>query len=67
MIIHAHHFRPAPRAPIVADQALEVRRAGVAAARQFVMRRSSFHGWLQGVLLRRHELTSCACGLINCR
>jgi hypothetical protein len=56
-----------PRPPIVGNPAQEMRRAGVAAVRMLVRRRGSFHGWLQGVLLSRHELTSCSCGLINCR
>ena len=55
------------RAPIVGNPVVELRRAGVAAAKLCVRRRSSFHGWLQTVLLRKHELTSCGCGLINCR
>jgi hypothetical protein len=57
----------APRPPIVGNPALEIRRAGVAAAKLMVRRRGSFHGWLQGVLLSRHALTSCSCGLIHCR
>lgn len=55
------------RSALVADPRQELRRAGVAAAKVAIGRRSSFHGWLQTVLLRKHELTSCACGLINCR
>jgi len=59
--------RPTLRPPLVGDHVRELRRAGVAAAKLYVRRRSSFHGWLQGVLLRKHALTSCSCGLINCR
>jgi hypothetical protein len=44
-----------------------MRRAGVAAVKLLVRRRGSFHGWLQTHLLSQHELTSCGCGLINCR
>ncbi|MBL0217119.1 MAG: hypothetical protein IPQ07_25000 [Myxococcales bacterium] len=59
--------QPALRPPLVGNPVQEVRRAGVAAAKLFVRRRSSFHGWLQTTLLRKHALTSCGCGLINCR
>jgi hypothetical protein len=55
------------RPPLVGDPVREQRRAGVAAAKLFVRRRSGFHGWMQVVLLRKHELTSCGCGLIHCR
>ncbi len=55
------------RAPLVGDPVREQRRAGIAAAKLCVRRRASFHGWLQTALLRKHELTSCGCGLINCR
>lgn len=58
---------PATRAPIVGDRARELRRAAVAAAKVSIGRRSGFHGWLQTALLRKHALTSCGCGLINCR
>ncbi len=61
--IHTTVLRP----PIVGDPMLELRRAGVAVARLYVRRQGSFHGWLQTVLLRRNDLTSCSCGLINCR
>jgi hypothetical protein len=55
------------RPAIVANPGKELRLAGIAAARVVVSRRSSFHGWLQTALLRKHALTSCGCGLINCR
>ena len=65
--VPALHTVSTPRPPIVGNPAQEMRRAGVAAVKLLVRRRGSFHGWLQGVLLTRHELTSCGCGLINCR
>ncbi len=61
--IHTTGLRP----PIGGDPTLELRRAAVAVARLYVRRQGSFYGWLQTVLLRRHDLTSCSCGLINCR
>jgi len=67
MILHSFDTRPPSRPPLVGNPVQEIRRAGIASAKQFIRRRSSFHGWLQGVLLREHELTSCSCGLINCR
>jgi hypothetical protein len=55
------------RAPLVGDPVRELRRAGIAAAKLSVRRRYSFHGWLQTALLRKHVLSRCGCGLINCR
>jgi len=67
MMLRALAPTAAIRPPIVGDRALELRRAGVAAAKLVIRRRSSFHGWLQTTLLHKHALTSCGCGLINCR
>lgn len=55
------------RPPIVGDRMVELRRAGISAVHLIVRRRSGFNGWLQTTLLQRHALTSCGCGLINCR
>lgn len=60
--------RPSPpTGPIVGNPAREYRRAMVAAAKVCVLRRTSFHGWLQNAALSKYELTRCGCGLINCR
>ena len=39
----------------------------VALAKLSVRRRNGWNGWLQATLLRKHALTPCGCGLINCR
>ena len=39
----------------------------VALAKLAVRRKNGWQGWLQSVLLRKHTLTDCDCGLINCR
>ena len=59
--------QPMVRAPLVADPAREYRREMVALSKLLVRRKTSFHGWLETRALARHELTSCSCGLINCR
>jgi hypothetical protein len=58
---------PLVSGPIVGNPARERRRAAVALAKLSIRRRSNFHGWLQTALLRKHALTSCCCGLVNCR
>ena len=55
------------QAPLVADPAREYRREMVALSKLLVRRKTSFHGWLQTTTLGKLELTSCGCGLINCR
>ncbi len=67
MLFRAVRPAPAIRPPIVGNPVVELRRAGVATARKLVRRQSNFHGWLQTSLLHKHALTSCGCGLINCR
>lgn len=67
MLFRAHVVPTDIRPPLVGNRAVELRRAGVAAANQLLRRRSNFHGWLETTLLHRHALTSCGCGLINCR
>jgi len=67
MLLRAVRLPAALRAPIVGNPMLELRRSGVSAANHAVRRRSGFHGWLQTTLLSKHALSSCGCGLINCR
>jgi hypothetical protein len=42
-------------------------RSYVALAKLSIRRKSGWNGWLQSTLLRKHALTDCGCGLINCR
>jgi len=67
MLSRAALSHAAIRPPIVGNPMLELRRAGVSAVNRLIRRRSDFHGWLQTTLLQKHALTSCGCGLINCR
>lgn len=42
-------------------------RSYVGLAKLSIRRKSGWNGWLQSTLLRKHALTDCGCGLINCR
>ena len=42
-------------------------RSYVGLAKLSISRKSGWTGWLQSTLLRKHALTDCGCGLINCR
>ena len=42
-------------------------RSYVALAKLSVRRKNGWSGWLQSTLLRKHALSACGCGLINCR
>ena len=56
-------------AQLVAETAspMVTNRSWVALAKLSIRRRSGWNGWLQSTLLRKHDLTDCGCGLINCR
>lgn len=58
---------PPPPIAFVGSPTRELRRTGIDAAKELVRRRGTFHGWLANVLLDRHDLTKCGCGLIHCR
>ncbi len=42
-------------------------RSFVGLAKLSIRRKNGWNGWLQSTLLRKHDLTDCGCGLINCR